>query len=521
LSALQGAMRKLELRRDDPLLERLRAGDPMLRAAFGGSPTAAADVEAMVQRASRITVDRERLVSRLLEFNRDCGASPATIARIEAIRDPSVLLVATGQQPAFAGGPLYSFYKAAAAIHWAERLTRETGRRFEPIFWLASDDHDVAEVDHCHAITDRLEIRRLRVDWPARHCPIADLLVDDAVLATYAELRSLLGAGIADDRAAHFEPQAGENWTRWIGRIFATEFAAIGLPLFEPAAARDLVTPFLTNELADIGRSPAALRRGVARLEAAGLEAPLAADLPSCLFAVRDGRRQRLMTREFDGAAAATASRAPLSPDAGLRVVMQSAVLPVAMVVGGPGELRYWAQLAELFAAHDVPQPMMVPRPSLFLLTPPLRRALEALEVPLEALLAVEAAFEERLEPAFEASTDRFARERAAVSAAFESLATAIEAVAPGAKPRVTQARGGLEQSLAKLVDRARQEALERSDARLAKARLLEAWLRPKGLLQERLLGPINFLSRLPHDFFSELVVALPEPAFGSHVLEI
>jgi len=46
------------------------------------------------------------------------------------------------------GGPAFSVYKALTAIRLANELTA-SGTNAVPIFWLATEDHDLAEVDHC------------------------------------------------------------------------------------------------------------------------------------------------------------------------------------------------------------------------------------------------------------------------------------------------------------------------------------------------------------------------------------
>src|SRR5690242_19257490 len=57
--------------------------------------------------------------------------------------------VITGQQTGLFLGPLYTFYKAATAIATAAAVERESGVPCVPVFWLQSEDHDFAEIDHC------------------------------------------------------------------------------------------------------------------------------------------------------------------------------------------------------------------------------------------------------------------------------------------------------------------------------------------------------------------------------------
>ena len=66
---------------------------------------------------------------------------------LDRLRDGAVAVV-TGQQVGLFGGPAYSIYKALTAIHVARELT-ERGVNAVPVFWLATEDHDLAEVDHC------------------------------------------------------------------------------------------------------------------------------------------------------------------------------------------------------------------------------------------------------------------------------------------------------------------------------------------------------------------------------------
>lgn len=55
-------------------------------------------------------------------------------------------VVLTGQQPGFAGGPLFVWLKAHTAILHAERLSSQLGIPVRAVFWVAGDDSDLAEV---------------------------------------------------------------------------------------------------------------------------------------------------------------------------------------------------------------------------------------------------------------------------------------------------------------------------------------------------------------------------------------
>jgi uncharacterized protein YllA (UPF0747 family) len=53
--------------------------------------------------------------------------------------------VVTGQQPVLFGGPLYVLYKCISVLQTAREYENLLGRPVLPVFWTASEDHDLAE----------------------------------------------------------------------------------------------------------------------------------------------------------------------------------------------------------------------------------------------------------------------------------------------------------------------------------------------------------------------------------------
>ena len=72
---------------------------------------------------------------------------PETNRNLERLASGAVAIV-TGQQVGLFSGPVYSIYKALSAVRCAEEMTRR-GTDAVPVFWLATEDHDLAEVNHC------------------------------------------------------------------------------------------------------------------------------------------------------------------------------------------------------------------------------------------------------------------------------------------------------------------------------------------------------------------------------------
>ncbi len=85
---------------------------------------------------------RKALVPLLTAYNREIGNDAAALANIGRLGDSTSVCVVTGQQLGLMGGPSYTILKAISCL----LLARATGSI--PIFWAATEDHDIGEIDH-------------------------------------------------------------------------------------------------------------------------------------------------------------------------------------------------------------------------------------------------------------------------------------------------------------------------------------------------------------------------------------
>src|SRR5215472_13661180 len=91
--------------------------------------------------------ERRAEVARILQKqNSALGAGAEAQENLQRLAD-GALAVVSGQQVGLFGGPAYATYKALTAIQIAEELTRE-GTEAVPVFWMATEDHDLEEVRH-------------------------------------------------------------------------------------------------------------------------------------------------------------------------------------------------------------------------------------------------------------------------------------------------------------------------------------------------------------------------------------
>jgi len=100
--------------------------------------------------------DRDRLAETLLAYNRRIGNSPAAIEHIEKLRSRDSLVVVGGQQAGLFSGPMLVIYKAITIIRQAREASLRYGRPVIPVFWIAGEDHDFAEVDHIELLSEEV-----------------------------------------------------------------------------------------------------------------------------------------------------------------------------------------------------------------------------------------------------------------------------------------------------------------------------------------------------------------------------
>ncbi|MFH0945155.1 MAG: bacillithiol biosynthesis BshC [Planctomycetota bacterium] len=493
------------------LLARYLGGDPALSGRLGGAPGDEASVLQSLERCRARPYARATLVAGLLRFQHLVEAGEPALANSRALLDENTFIVATGQQPGLLTGPLYTLWKAVTAIAQARHLTRRLGIRFVPLFWVASDDHDLGEVEGCFLLNRAAEVQRFRVPLEPRGSPSAGIEVASSAATLFETFLEALPDGADRDLLRSFAaPRMGERWPVWFGRILAHLFRSSGLVLFEPHMARDLLEPVLQAEARQPARAPSALRAGAEALRSLGLEASLPTDAPSGLFVLESGRRRRFdPDREGE---------AGLSPDAGLRAAVQSLVLPAPVVVAGPGEVAYWLQLTELFEALGAPRPVLLPRLRATLIEPRVRRALTSLGLGDEGLFRSEEELRSARPATHPARAVQLAGEADEVFGRLCRLTSGLDGLGGSVPKSCRKLEQTFRTSLDRLIRQALDQEREQQGVSERQLRLVAGTGRPRGLLQERVLNGLPFVASYGLELL-ECIVERMDPCRFDHLL--
>src|SRR4051812_47493171 len=142
--------------------------------------------------AAQVT-NREALCDALRDMNLAWGAGEKTLANIEELRQPDCLAVVSGQQAGLFTGPLYTIYKALSAVKLAGCLTQRNNRTV-PVFWIATEDHDFAEVATAEFIACDCRLANVSVSstMHAEGAPVGSVRLDKTVDETIKRVLDVL-----------------------------------------------------------------------------------------------------------------------------------------------------------------------------------------------------------------------------------------------------------------------------------------------------------------------------------------
>ncbi len=214
----------------------------------------------------------EPLADALRQQAEGFGAGPAVFANIDKLR-AGARVVVTGQQVGLLGGPLYTLLKAATAVARASEATAFTGVDHVPVFWLATEDHDLAEVDQV-TLPDKHALKTLRLGLKSTGGEVGRVPLGPEIERLLDEADELLGyAPVCDLLRECYAADATLGLA--MGRLLTRLFAAHGLIVidasgraFHALGARPLRMAIEQGEELE-----AALLARTAELEAAGYEA--------------------------------------------------------------------------------------------------------------------------------------------------------------------------------------------------------------------------------------------------------
>ncbi len=488
---------------------------------------------------------RATLCHLLEQQNRSIGASEAVFANIERLRNGASVVV-TGQQVTLFGGPLLTILKAATAIRKAKDASI-AGTPHVPIFWLATEDHDLAEADHV-TFPNRHELKTLRLtngrlaNGQASSGAVGAVTLGQDVEALLAEAAELLGPGpMLDQLSAWYrEGQTlGQAFAHFISQVFAAQglvvidarsrgFHALGKDVLREAIVRaDELRVALTyrdHQLAAAGYHSQVLVPAQGSLlflfdKTSGVRAPLKRTADGGWQA----GRQPWSTEELLAILDAEPER--LSPNALLRPIFQDAILPTSAYVGGPAEIAYFAQSQVLYERILGRTTPVLPRLSATMIEPAIAGLLARHDVSLPAVIESSLKDPRELSQRLGARAisvvgkRKLAAAGSALDTELSALATYMHSLDPGLGRAADVSSSKMRYQMNRMRRLAANYELRREQSLGRDAGLIALNLFPDQHPQERLLAAAWFVSRYGEGLAETLVEQAGQQCPGHKVL--
>jgi bacillithiol synthase len=516
---------------------------PSIRSFYPRSPIFSEWVKDESQRVGYDAARRGK-VSEILELqNRAWGASPKTLANIERFKRGALAAV-TGQQVGLFGGPLFSIFKALTAVKLAEQATA-AGVDCVPVFWLATEDHDLAEVNHVALLSEHGLPERLAVESQGiADAPVGTVNFGPEIEPVVERASALLG----DSEVATWLRQAyrpGESLGSAFALLFARLFAEWGVILLDPAEKdfHDLAKPLFRAAIERVSElDEALLARGKA-LEAAGYHQQVkVTSATALLFEVKNGartvvRRKSSGTSDNGGEFAVGEERssskelverieeAPetFSPNALFRPVVQDFLLPTLVYTGGAAEVAYFAQAAVVYEKLLGRVTPILPRFSATLLEAKAERILTRYQLGLPEVFhgpeKVREVIAARSLPS-DLQT-RFSEAYASVEQSMAALREAIGRLDSTLIDTAESTRTSMSHQIDRLRARVARAEQQRNEVITRHADALSNALFPNKVLQEREVAGVSFVARYGTELLVNLYQHVHPDCHDHQVIEV
>ena len=323
------------------------------------------------------------------------------VQNLEASKSDQAVYILTGQQPGLFGGPLLWFYKALTCATMAKHYSQKFSRPVLPIFWVAGDDSDLEECNQFDVLDlpinsaskigeEIIPKRSLSFPDPQKHFPVSERPLDaDNLEELLQSLQGIWDSDTLDTLRKFYSPSPSKD----NASTLTTGFLHLAQYLLGPQGI--LFVDGNSKNIKALGRS--VLESSILGWEKfqsfiqSGTDASKASGIPQQVelreglvhaFAMIGGERQRLYAEKVKSGLKSSPQESfkiytaenphqnllpkldalTLSHDVFTRPLIADKIFPVLGHILGPGELRYFSQLAPLFLETTGGMPLLHPR---------------------------------------------------------------------------------------------------------------------------------------------------------------
>ncbi|WP_326981905.1 bacillithiol biosynthesis cysteine-adding enzyme BshC [Chryseobacterium sp. MYb264] len=295
----------------------------------------------------------------------------------DQIRQPNTFTITTGHQLNLFSGPVFFVYKILQTIKTCSYLKQNfPDFNFVPIYWMASEDHDFAEINHFKTENNYYEINE-KSGGAVGRIEINDTFFISEFEKEYKD--SVFGTELILMLKEAYK--VGNTFTQAIQILVNRLFSDFGLLILDgdSSGLKDQIKATFKDELLNFSLYKNSKEKVDFLTAKYGKVQVNPREIN--LFYLSETRNRI----DFDGIKYTVVDTniqftkdeilnelenypEKFSPNALMRPVYQETVLPNLAYIGGNAEIMYWLELKDYFNTIDIPFPILIPRNSILFL---------------------------------------------------------------------------------------------------------------------------------------------------------
>lgn len=487
---------------------------------------------------------REKVAAILKESNLSYGCGARTLGNIEKLAHNKTCAVVTGQQTGLFSGPLYTIFKAMTAVKLAEALNRNTPGFFVPVFWLASNDHDFAEIDHITLLDKDNRIKPIQYKIPSTgpKTPVSHIVLATEISSCIQQLSDLTydseyKPDILSDLRSAYRPgrTVVEAFALWMTRLFKS-YGLIFIDA-EHHGLKDLGRDIFYTEIAQDSPSTQAALAASHTLTQKNYRAQIQLHEGILNVFLVEGERHSLQSGEEGYIVKDTLQTFhkeeilrlletqphSFSPNVLLRPLYQDALLPTVAYVGGLSEIAYFAQMKDVYTSFRLPMPVIYPRKSLTLIEKKVDKALQAYGLDIQDIWLdtdgkIKHIFKEKIPPSLENS---FSVTTSNIDRDLENIKLQTPPFEPGLEKSVDLTIRKIRHQISLLEEKFLRAYKKQDTIMMKRIQLAKNSLFPKRRLQERTFNITPFLIKYGCALIDRLNEAIDMNEYGHQIIKL
>jgi bacillithiol biosynthesis cysteine-adding enzyme BshC len=490
------------------------------------------------------TFQRKKLAAFLEEQNRNYGCGSKTLGNINDLKQNQTCAVVTGQQVGLFSGPLYTIYKSLTAIKLTEYLNQNGRGSFVPIFWLAADDHDFAEIDHINLLNKNNQIEKIQCvsHSLSTKLPVSKILLTQEINKCVQQLKNLshdseFKLEIISHLSEAYEPDQSyaDAFGKWMTRLFKS----YGLIFIDAShqGIKELGKSVFLKEIAENSPSTICAFETSKKLKQAkyNCQIQLRKGILNLFFA--DPERQSIgikkdgyiikdtqQTYSRDELFALLGKKSYLcSPNVLLRPIYQDTILPTVAYIGGPAEVAYFGQMKGIYDRFSIPMPIIYPRKSMTIIENKIKSVLQKHNLNVQDFWHnFDQIIQTIIKKHIPQSIDKvFSTASSHLKQDFQSIKKEIVSLEPGLEYSADFTLEKINQQFKYLENKILKASKKQNDILIQQLYKVKNNLYPANHLQERVLNIIPYLIKYGYPFMDKLYKTMDVNCYDHQIMEL